>query len=336
MDWKKRRTLPSQIVRRVAVVGGTHGNETNGVYLAKHVQRMSSSLQQGRSFEIEVVLSNTAAIAQNTRYVDEDLNRMFLLEELLDDKKATLNRERARAREVDALLGPKSSSEPRCDLVIDLHNTTAATGIALIMAPDDAFAHELAWHLMTLDEEVRVANFVEGKPDWATCSSEGRSGMTFEVGPCPWGCLEPALFERSKRLLLAMFDYVEAHNRAVGAGAAAWEPFTIPVYRSIGVNIEFPRGEDGDLAGMIHPELQGRDFLDLKEGAKLFRTFSGEDRLFFRKDYKVPEVLSEQVIYPVFVNEAAYYEKNVACMLFVREEKTFNKRPIASLPPTTV
>ena len=34
-------------------------------------------------------------------------------------------REAIRAREVDALLGPKSSDERAVDLVVDLHNTTS-------------------------------------------------------------------------------------------------------------------------------------------------------------------------------------------------------------------
>merc|ERR1719167_1857623 len=109
---------------------------------------------------------------------------------------------------MDQCLGPKRSPDPRCDLIIDLHNTTAATGIALLMAPDDEFSHELGYHLMSLDNEVRIVDWND-QADWALCPSVGRSGMTFEVGPCPWGCLVPELFARSKRLVLAMLDYVE-------------------------------------------------------------------------------------------------------------------------------
>ena len=38
--------------------------------------------------------------------------------------------EHRRARELNELLGPKRSANPRADFVIDLHNTTAATGCA--------------------------------------------------------------------------------------------------------------------------------------------------------------------------------------------------------------
>jgi len=326
MDWKRRRTLPSAQVKRVAIVGGTHGNEANGVYLAKHFMRTLEKLQRP-SFSVEVLLSNTEAIKQNTRYVEEDLNRCYLLADLKDDAKATTTKERKRAREVDAMLGPKSSAEPRCDLVIDLHNTTAATDIALMMAPDDDFAHGIGQHLMTLDEKVRVVNW-NNVPDWFVCPSVGRSGMTFEVGPCSWGCIVPDLFERSQRLLYALLDYVEAHNCALAAGSAVQETVRLPVYRSIGVVIDYPRTEDGELDGMVHEKLQGRDFELLRDGDALFRTFAGEERKFSRANYKVPEKVGD--IYPVFINEAAYYEKKMALMLFDKADREVTRLKIAA------
>jgi len=321
MDWKKRRTLPSAEVRRVAIVGGTHGNETNGVHLAKFFMR-NSGLVTRPSFQTEVFISNEAAVAQNTRYVEEDLNRCYLLADLTDEKKASESKERKRATEVDAKLGPKKSPEPRCDLVIDLHNTTAATDVALLMAPDDDFAHELGYHLQSLDDGVRIVNW-NTQDDWSLCPSVGRSGMTFEVGPCPWGCIVPELFERSKKLVLALLDYVEKHNARIAAGSSAFESVTIPVYRSIGISIDYPRCEDGELDGMVHPELQGKDFGELKEGSQLFMTFAGADKRFYRDEHKVPN--DKGAIFTLFINEAAYYEKKVALMLFDKGEKTFKK-----------
>lgn len=320
MDWKRRRTLPSAAVRRVAIVGGTHGNETNGVYLAKYFMR-DPQLVKRPSFETEVLLSNTAAIEQNTRYVEEDLNRCYLLADLIDDKKADTTLERKRAREVDSILGPKSSPEPRCDLIIDLHNTTAATDIALLMAPDDTFAHELGHHLMTLDDGVRIINWND-QNDWALCPSVGRSGMTFEVGACPWGCLMPELFQRSRKLVLALLDYVEMHNTLVAAGATKRQEVTIPVYRSIGISIDYPREENGDLVGMVHQDLQGHDFKELRDGDNLFVKFDGEVQKFNRQAHKVPDAHS--AVYALFVNEAAYYEKKIALMLMCKAQTTFS------------
>jgi len=321
MDWKRRRTLPSSQVRRLAIVGGTHGNESNGVYLARHFMR-SPELVKRPSFETEVFISNEAAVKQNTRYVEEDLNRCYFLADLTDAAKATSTLERKRALEVDRKLGPKSSPEPRCDFVVDLHNTTSATDIALMMAPDDDFAHEVGHHLMSLDDGVRIVNW-NTQADWPLCPSVGRSGMTFEVGACPWGCVVPDLYQRSRRLLLALLDYVEAHNGRVAAGVAARESVTVPVYRSLGISIDYPRVGDGELDGMVHPDLQGRDFGEVKDGDGLFMTFAGEVKTFDRKEHKVPE--DRKSVYALFVNEAAYYEKKMAVMLFDKSEKTFSK-----------
>ena len=64
--------------------------------------------------------------------------------------------EHQRARELNELLGPKRSTEPNTDFIIDLHNTTAQTGVALMLAPNDSFAYEVANHLMEVDPSVRL------------------------------------------------------------------------------------------------------------------------------------------------------------------------------------
>lgn len=120
--------LRAQAVRRVAIVGGTHGNEATGVAVARYLARHPTAARRP-SFETMTILANTAAIAANTRYVDEDLNRCFLSELLGDASRAS--GEAARARELDLLIGPKGSEQAH-DLVIDLHNTTSNSGIALM------------------------------------------------------------------------------------------------------------------------------------------------------------------------------------------------------------
>jgi hypothetical protein len=41
-----RRTLSRSVVRCVAITGGTHGNEMNGVYLAKHFMANPNIVRQ--------------------------------------------------------------------------------------------------------------------------------------------------------------------------------------------------------------------------------------------------------------------------------------------------
>ena len=148
---KRPRTKVGRI-RRVAITGGTHGNESNGVQLAKHLIR-HPELAQRDSFSCMVLLNNPAAIERNVRYCDEDLNRCFGLDDLADESRDSL--EAKRARELNAQLGPKGS-EGAMDYVLDLHNTTANTGVAIMCSPRDPLSHALAAHLQAKDPSVRL------------------------------------------------------------------------------------------------------------------------------------------------------------------------------------
>lgn len=68
--------VPREPLRRVAVTGGTHGNEMSGVCLAQHWLRAPRELQRP-SFSAMPVLANPAATAACRRYMDRDLNRTF-------------------------------------------------------------------------------------------------------------------------------------------------------------------------------------------------------------------------------------------------------------------
>ena len=83
--------------------------------------------------------------------------------------------------------------------------------------------------------------------------------------------------------------------------------FEMDIYRNLG-SVDFPRTADGDLAGTVHPQLQDHDFEPLRPGEPIFKLFSGEDVLYE----------GDSIVYPVFINEAAYYEKHVA---FLKSEE---------------
>jgi len=99
------------------------------------------------------------------------MNRCFFMKDLANaELNGTL--EVRRAKEIDAELGPKRPGvAPKVDFVIDLHNTTADTGVALMMAPDDDFAHELGHYLCSIDPEVRLVNWNSGQDDWPMLAS---------------------------------------------------------------------------------------------------------------------------------------------------------------------
>ena len=146
--------VDSKPVKSIVITGGTHGNETNGIMIARYFESLLTSnpfpsdpiWQNYQSIQsIKVVYSNPRAMEQNTRYVEEDLNRCFLQEDLnrykadeikcLDTGK-DISYERRRAAELNDLLGPKGSTETT-DLIIDLHTTTSNTRLNMIMSPTD-------------------------------------------------------------------------------------------------------------------------------------------------------------------------------------------------------
>lgn len=306
----------SRPIKVVAIVGGTHGNETNGVALARHLIR-HPALAARPSFETKVLLHNLAAIDKNVRYVEEDLNRCYFLKDLADAEKTTL--EAKRAKEINASLGPKGSSDPAVDFIIDLHNTTANTGVALMMPPKDDLSHAIGAYLLRHDPSVRVVNFTAGRADYPMLPTVARHGMTFEVGAVPWGCIDGALYDQSLDLLMRTLDYVHAHNLAIEAGvSSAWLKATVPVYEAVRT-VDYPRYDDGTLSAMVHPSIQGRDFaISLRKGDPVFLTMGGET-LGFEPSDKDEE--AGEACVPFFVNEAAYYEKGIAFMIAHQQQQ---------------
>ncbi|XP_007943124.1 N-acyl-aromatic-L-amino acid amidohydrolase (carboxylate-forming) [Orycteropus afer afer] len=305
--------VPREPLRRVAVTGGTHGNEMSGVYLARHWLRAPAELQRP-SFSTMPVLANPEATAACRRYVGRDLNRTFTSSFLTARPTPEDPYEVTRARELNQLLGPKASGLA-FDFVVDLHNTTANMGTCLIAdSAHNVFAMHLCRHLQLQSPELPCPVFLYQLPGEESYSidSVAKNGMALELGPQPQGVLRADLFLRMKSLVGKALDFIELFNQGT-----AFPAFEMDAYRTVS-RVDFPRTEDGDLAGTVHPELQDRDFQPLRTGAPMFQLFSGKTVLYE----------GEATVYPIFINEAAYYEKGIA--LIQTEKFTF---PVPALPP---
>jgi succinylglutamate desuccinylase len=283
-------------------------------------------------FELMVVESNPKASEANLRYMETDLNRCFLSKDLDDPEQAKCY-EQLRAREINSMIGPKTSPTPKCDYVMDLHNTTAATGVALFLHPRDKFSQELAAYLISLDSTVSVALWADR--DVVVLPSVGRSGMTFEVGPVSVGCLDAKLYKQSKMLVDSALDYMAAHNAAVQkrkkrgvdgeAEEAKRKPATLQAVQMI-KSVPFPRDDNKELTGMIHPSLDGKDFHASQPGDPAFYMFDGS----VKSLQDVVGDISDAVVcgargagpdakmpccYPFLINETSYYEKDIAFLI---------------------
>lgn len=66
---------------RVAIFGGTHGNEMSGIMLVSMWTKNASEIRRSR-VHTEPFMCNPRAVEKCTRYIDTDLNRAFTAENL--------------------------------------------------------------------------------------------------------------------------------------------------------------------------------------------------------------------------------------------------------------
>ena len=287
--------MVSDSIRRVAIVGGTHGNELTGVYVVKKFAQFPQLIHRS-SFECVTLLANPQAIAVNRRYVDRDLNRSFNNEDLVNPDLAGY--EATRAKEIATQLTD-------IDLIIDLHSSTSNMGLTILPSSRHPFNLRLAAYLSTLHPDVRVCYGVQCNSDDPMLRSLSPLGCTIEVGAIAQGVLSANLFQQTEMLIHAILDYVEAFDRDKSLPV----PSSLSVYQSI-VSVDYPRTSAGELLGMIHPQLQFRDYQALHPGDPMFLTFTGESIAY----------QGESTVFPIFINEAAYYEKGIAMTLTEKQQ----------------
>uniref|UniRef100_A0A8C1NDZ8 N-acyl-aromatic-L-amino acid amidohydrolase n=1 Tax=Cyprinus carpio TaxID=7962 RepID=A0A8C1NDZ8_CYPCA len=284
-------------VSRVAVCGGTHGNELAGVYLVR--ERLKRRADGTEPVSVVTVMSNPRAVQLCVRYVETDLNRCFTLENLVDLSE-TSPYEMIRSQELNALLGPKGSAQA-VDLLCDLHNTTANTGLCLITYSDcDWICLHICKHL-SLVPLCRFGYF-EGKYS-AVLMADTLFLLAMEIGPQPHSVVRSVIFSAMQEGVQLMMDWICQFN---SGGFSTTNPcrnlFAVCVF----MNIDYPRdSETHVITAAVHPNLQDRDFCLLHPGDPMFLSFSGETLR-----YKGKEAL-----YPFFINEGAYYEKGIALSL---------------------
>ncbi len=283
------------MIQRVAIVGGTHGNELLGIYLVKKWQEFPELLCR-ESFECMTLISNPSAVEINQRYVDRDLNRCFATYDLANEKLTSC--EDRRAKEIAIQIGPKD--QPIADVIIDLHTTTSNMGISLLPSSKHPFNLQLAAYLNSLHPDLHICFGLQHGQDDPMLRSLSPLGYTIEVGPIAQGVLNADLFQQTELLVYEILNYIDAVNQ----GNPLPLPSVATVYQAV-ANVDYPRGSSGELQGMVHPQLQFQDYQPLHPGKPMFLSFTGDD-LFYT---------GQKVVYPVFINEAAYYEKQIAMVL---------------------
>ncbi len=287
---------------RVLVVAGTHGNEVNAPWLIEQ-WAVHEELIDACGCVVQTVMGNPEARAVGRRYLDRDLNRSFrpdLLEQSATHPERC-DREMLRALELLGEFGPEGQTP--CDLVVDLHSTTAAMGNCLVVygrRPADLALAALVQSSLGLQVYLHEADAAQQ----GFLVERWPCGLVIEVGPVPQGVRRHDIVQQTRLALQAVFEAIAD----VVSGAASY-PHQLVLHRHL-KSVDLPRQASGKVAALIHPQLQDRDWIPLLCGDPLFVSAQGTTIAYEGPDGAIP----------VFINEAAYAEKAIALSLTSREE----------------
>ncbi|XP_016397530.1 aspartoacylase-like [Sinocyclocheilus rhinocerous] len=290
--------------RRVAIFGGTHGNEMSGITLVNMWKQNSAEIERN-GLLIKPFISNPKAVEKCIRYIDTDLNRAFTPENLSAPDVEGRLYEVQRAKEINRMFGPKGSSDAY-DVIFDLHNTTSNMGSTLILeSSTDLFNLQMVHYIKKAMAPHTCLVLLNEHPQlkYSTTRSVAKHPIGLEVGPQPQGVLRSNVFESMRTILKHALDFIEFFNSGV-----EFPPCTIDVFR-VQERMDYPRDTNGNITAMVHPHLQDCDWEPLNRGDPMFLTFDGRTILYE----------GANTVYPTFINEAAYYEKQQAFTTTCRE-----------------
>ena len=287
----KSNHQPKQI-RHVAIVGGTHGNEITGIKLAEKLLDFPQLIERS-SFSVKVYLANPQAIRLNTRYIEQDLNRQFLLEDLKN----------FHLKGYEELLAKsiyRDLQQNQTDLIIDLHSTTAAMDLTLILSQADPWLFHLAAYLTAINPLVKVV-----LPSASENSHRLRSscdlGMTIEVGAIAHGTFDLGWVEKTEALIHNILDYIGYWNN----NQTIDYPETFTLFNSFKA-VEYPKNSLGEIGAKVHPRLLSKDYSPLNPHSPLFLSLDRTNITFYSGNCTV---------YPIFIAEESYVEQDIAMVL---------------------
>ena len=280
---------------KILIVSSTHGNEINPVWSVNQYSKQGNIID--KNIEYKFIIGNPLAYEKGCRYIDKDLNRSF---NLIKNNHDTSIYEIRRANFLVEKFGV-NGSEP-CDIAIDLHTTTANMGTSIVMygrREKDFCLAALLQHKFGLPiylhekDEKQTGFLVEAWP----------CGLVIEIGPVAQNFYDPKIINR---FLIIISSLREEIYRIKNNQIQLPQDLTVHVHQG---SIDYPRAKNGSINALIHPERVNQDWKPIKNGDPLFIDMEGNTIT-----YK-----GEDIIWPVFIGEVAYKEKNIA-MSFTKKE----------------
>ncbi len=286
-------------IKTIVIAGGTHGNELTGIKLySKWAADSSNYIHACPSAKIDLVHTNIEASQITRRYVDMDLNRTFANRLLAIENPNAY--EIRRAKELNDRFGPKGENT-RTDLIIDVHNTTSNMGICLILSTRDPFTMRASAELVHEIPNCFIYYQPEERGESPYFGTVAKADICLEVGPQPHGTLDAKLFAETEKVVLRYLEMAEEWNQ----GTLQKKPKKIVDVYTQYKDIDYPRDPSGNISAMVHPNLQNGDYKEVRPGDPLFISFTGND---------IPSA-EDRSVWPIFINEGAYYEKKLAMSL---------------------
>ena len=282
---------------QVLLVAGTHGNEINGICLFEQWEK-SPFLINTYGIKTLKVIGNPEAKKAGKRYIHNDLNRSFLEGSFSSSNSSNL--EGIRANQLVQLYGHKGKNP--CQIALDFHTTTASMGSCLVvygrrdtdLALAGLIQNKLGLPIYLHESDKKQTGFlVESWP----------CGLVIEIGPIGQGLLNSRILAQTKLILENLLEQIQDVNNL-----NVFFPDKLIIHRHI-ESIDFPRDAEDNINGFVHPERQSKDWYPLKEN----------DDLFYKINGKIIKFKGNEPYVPVFINEAAYMEKNIA-MSFTKRE----------------
>lgn len=284
----------------VAVVGGTHGDERTGILLATHWRTAPQELARA-GLCVRPVLANEQAAKANLRFVHNDLNRAFAREDLYGTSGGA---ERARARELDALLGPKAAplQARQTHFIIDMHTAAGALGRTLNLLEGDTAAMAVAARAQVLDPRIRIYLFPALGNDSPYLPSVSR-GLGVEVGPvCP-GRPCPHALQTTREVVGLLLDVLAEAAHSPGAIPDHW-PHKAVVHRHLGT-VAYPAE-----GACVHPQVFGHDYLPVHPGMEFFILPDGTTA-----PLELPAAWGSRDLLAAYIAEPAYAAHGVAASI---------------------
>lgn len=289
----------NKVIKNIAIVGGTHGNEFTGVYLI-HKLKQAAYQKQFPNLSLHFVCGNPKAYQKRVRFLDQDLNRSFSDTDLANPD--LWSYEANRAKVLQQQLGPQGALN--IDLIIDLHTTTANMGVTLALAHKHAYDFQMAAYLQSHLEDVYLyhtpSETYAGGEEHLFLNAIAPHGCVLEVGPIANALVRHDILEKTENAILKMLEFIDLNNQS----KIEWTTKTVDVYQHVKI-VPFPVDQDGNICAVIHQAFQDSDFRRVKKG----------DPIFYTLDQQTIRFNEDGEYYPAFINEAAYYYTKTAFTL---------------------